>query len=156
MNNFASLTHGARAFGSSGARAFGRSGVRGALPRDLQDDDEVIGDVLDGRFRFHAGDVANAPDVRIDARLDARIDARAPERPDSRAPDALAEDNSNSISISNSRDVGEGENFNASVSHPHGEALGPGARCDCTEREKNAKSAGHTRRSFYRGSARAC
>jgi hypothetical protein len=28
--------------------------------------------------------------------------------------------------------------FQASVSHPHGEALGPGARSDCAEREKYA------------------
>jgi hypothetical protein len=135
-----------------GVRARGRAVIR-ALPRGLQEDADVIGDALERRFRFHEGELIRVCEARLDARMNARIDARAPERPDARAPDAELPGEPDHIWDCRMHDY-------ASVSHPHGEALGPGARCICTEREKNAKSAGHTRRSnyrsIYRRSALAC
>lgn len=116
-------------------------------------------------------------DARLDARLNGRIDSRAPERrdsraseptfdwinelqwqperPDSRAPDAELHAPTD---LPDARDhIGDCRmNDYASVSHPYGEALGPGAQWVCAEREKNAKSAGHTRRSIHRGGAQAC
>lgn len=80
----------------------------------------------------------------LGGRDDARVDARA----DHRAPDIAAE----AIRTSRSRmsDLFELLNetmfldHNASVSHPHGEALRPGARRLCAEREKNAFGGAHS------------
>ena len=132
-----------------GVRGWGCCGAsEAALPRGWLDEVAVIGDALANHFRFHEGDLTRVFDARRDARMNARIDARTPERQDAGTPDVMLYWPSEIYDYE--------RNDYASVSHPHGEALGPGARCVCTEREKNAKSAGHTRRSFYAGSARTC
>ncbi len=69
---------------------------------------------------------------RLNDRRDVRIDARVSERAGvCRAGHLAAQRPSGFTRIEDPED-------DASVSHPHGEALGPGARSECAEREKHA------------------
>jgi hypothetical protein len=74
---------------------------------------------------------------RIDARINVRNDARAV-APAGAAPVWAASPFAPAPWPGDRRAVQYSTRDQASVSHPHGEALGPGARSDCAGREKHA------------------